>query len=94
MSRLQYCERLPFWYSCRVKLTNLEAALNKRPFRPIELRVDGEVIVFQHPDQVLFAEGRTTLVVVDSQDHVHILEVDQISKVRMLPRNARAATAG
>jgi hypothetical protein len=69
-----------------MKLVNLEAALNKRPFRPFELRIDGEVIVLQHPEQVLFAEGRTTLIVVDAQDHAHILDVDQISKLRLLPK--------
>lgn len=69
-----------------MKLVNLEAALNKRPFRPFELRIDGEVIVLKHPEQVLFAEGKTTLIVVDTQDHAHILDVDQISKIRLLPR--------
>jgi hypothetical protein len=27
-----------------MKLANLEAALNRRPFRPFEIRVDGEAI--------------------------------------------------
>jgi hypothetical protein len=69
-----------------MKLVNLEAALNRRPFRPFELRIDGEVIVLQHPEQALFAEGKTTLIVVDREDHAHILDVDQISKLRLLPR--------
>lgn len=38
-----------------VKLANLEAALNKRPFRAFELRVDGEVIVLQRAECALFA---------------------------------------
>jgi hypothetical protein len=76
----------------RVKLVSVEAALNKRPFRPFEIRVDGEVIRVGHPEQVLFAERKTTLIVVDSEDHVHILDVEQISKVRLLPRRGAAGT--
>ena len=71
-----------------MKLVSLEAALNKRPFRPFEIRVDAEIILVTHPEQTVFAEGRTTLIVVDPQDHVHILDVDQISKLRLLPRRA------
>ena len=71
-----------------MKLVNLEAALNKRPFRPFEIRVDGEVIVVRHPEQVLFAEGKTTLILVDPDDHMHILDVDQVTKVRLLPRRS------
>lgn len=69
-----------------MKLANIEAALNKRPFRPFEIRVDGDVVRVEHPEQVLFAEGKTTLVAVDPDDHLHILDVDQISKLRLLPR--------
>ena len=72
----------------RMKLVNLEAAMNKRPFRPFEVRVDGEQIVVRHPEQALFAEKRTTLIIVDQHDHVHILDVDQISKIRLLPRGS------
>jgi hypothetical protein len=71
-----------------VKLVNLEAALNKRPFRPFEIRVDGEVIRVVHPEQTLFAEKKSTLIVVDAEDHMHILDVDQISKLRLLSRRA------
>ena len=71
-----------------MKLANLEAAFNKRPFRAFEVRVDGESIVVRHPEQALFAESRTTLIVVDPDDHVHILDVDQISKIRLLPRGS------
>jgi hypothetical protein len=69
-----------------MKLANLEAALNKHPFRPFELRIDGEVIAVRHPEQVLFAERKSTLIVVDPEDHLHILDVDQISKLKLLPR--------
>ncbi|MBI3880891.1 MAG: hypothetical protein HY301_12640 [Verrucomicrobia bacterium] len=76
-----------------MKLTNLEAALNKRPFRAFELRIDGEVIVLRHPEQAVFAEGRTTLIVVDPKDHLHILDVEQISKLRLLPRGRSSSSA-
>lgn len=75
-----------------MKLVNLEAALNKHPFRPFEIRVDSEVIAVSHPEQALFAEGKTTLVVVDPQDHMRILDVDQISKIRLLPRRSTKGT--
>jgi len=76
-----------------VKLANLDAALNKRPFRPFEVRVDGDIVVVRHPEQVLFAEGRTTFIVVDPEDHVHILDVAQISKIRLLPRRGSSGSA-
>jgi len=75
-----------------MKLVSVEAALNKRPFRPFEIRVDGEIIRVGHPEQVLFAERKTTIIVVDPEDHVHILDVEQISKVRLLPRRGTTRT--
>ncbi|MBI4660450.1 MAG: hypothetical protein HY735_16560 [Verrucomicrobia bacterium] len=66
----------------------MEVALNKRPFRPFEIRVDGEVLLVKHLEETMFAEGKTTLIVVDPEDHVHLLDVDQISKIRLLPRHA------
>ena len=73
-----------------MKVANLEAALTKHPFRPFQIRVDGEIIPIRHPEQALFAEGKTTLIVVDPKDHIHILDVDQISKIRLLPRRPTA----
>lgn len=75
-------------YPYSVKLANLEAALKKRPFRPFEIRLDGEVILLKHPEQAVFAEGKTTLIAVDANDHLHILDTDQISKIRLMPRRA------
>ena len=74
-----------------VKLANLEAALNRRPFRPFEIRVDGDVVLVRHPEQAMFAEGKTTLVLADAQDHLHIFDVDQISKRRVLPRSGSSS---
>jgi len=75
-----------------MKLANLEAALAKRPFRPFEVRVDGEVITVHHPEQVLLAEQKTT-VIIDAVERIRILDVDQISKVTIL-RRSRAHHAG
>jgi len=57
-----------------MKAVNLEAALQARPFRPFELRVDGDVIVVRHSEQVFFAENKTT-VVVDVGDGVRTYEI-------------------
>ena len=76
-----------------MKLANLEAALNKHPFRPFDIRVDGEIIVVSHPEQALFAEEKTTLIIVDPQDQIHILDVDQISKIHLLPRRGSTRKA-
>ena len=75
-----------------MNLTNLEAALNKCPFRQFELRAEGEMVRVAHPEQDLFGEGKTTLSIVDPQDHVHILDVDQTSKLRLLPRRGSTGT--
>jgi hypothetical protein len=68
-----------------MKLANLEAAVNARPFRPFEIRVDGEAIVVRHPEQVLFAEQKST-VIIDAGDKLHIMDVAQISKVALMGR--------
>jgi hypothetical protein len=68
-----------------MKAVNLEAALQARSFRPFELRVDGEVIVVRHSEQVFFAENKTT-VVVDVRDRIHIFDTSHISKVALLRR--------
>ena len=77
-------------YFYRVKLSNLEAALQKRPFRAFEIRVDGESIIVRHPEQVLLAEEKTTAII-DVTDRIHILDVDQISKVALLRRGGASA---
>lgn len=77
-----------------MKPSNLEAVLDRRPFRPFEIRVDGEVLQVRHPEQLLFAEAKSSVIVVDPEDHIHILDVDQISKIRVLPRrSSKAGTA-
>jgi hypothetical protein len=77
-----------------MKVTNLDAVLERRPFRPFEVRVEGEALQVLHPEQFMFAEGRSSVIIVDPEDHIHILDVDQISKIRVLPRRrSKAGTA-
>ncbi len=66
-----------------MNLATLEAALWAKPFRPFELRADGEVIRINHPEQVFLAEKKTT-VIVDSGDGIHIMSLDRISKLALL----------
>jgi hypothetical protein len=75
-----------------MKVSNLEAALDAKPFRRFELRVDGEVVVVRHPEQVFLAEKKTT-VIIDTGDRIHIFDVDQISKVTLLRRSPGGLTA-
>ncbi|MBM3833009.1 MAG: hypothetical protein FJ403_07010 [Verrucomicrobia bacterium] len=77
-----------------MKLSNLEAALNRRPFRPFEIRADAGVIIVRHPGQTMFAEGKTAVVIADQEDHLHIMDVDQISKMRILPQRRSASING
>ena len=68
-----------------MKMATLEAALNARPFRPFEIRVDGDVIPVRHPEQVFLAENKTT-VIIDTVERIHILEPSVISKLTLLRR--------
>jgi hypothetical protein len=68
--------------------------LHRRPFRPFELRIDGEIILLRHPEQAMFAEGKATLLVVDPEDHWHVVDVDQISKLRFLRRTSSTKENG
>jgi hypothetical protein len=72
-----------------MKLSNLEAALNARPFRPFEIRVDGDAIAVRHAEQVFLAEQKTTAII-DAGDRIHIFDVAAISKLALLRRPSRA----
>jgi hypothetical protein len=75
-----------------VKVQNLEAALHARPFRPFEIRVDGESIRVEHSEQVFLAEKKTTAIV-DVGERIHIFDLDKISKIVLLRRPAAAGQA-
>jgi hypothetical protein len=67
----------------RMKVANLEAALKARPFRPFEIRGDGEAIAVKHPEQVFLAEQKTTAIIA-AGDRIHIFDVAAISKIALL----------
>lgn len=75
-----------------MKLTNLEAALHARPFRPFELRVDGEAILVRHPELVFLADRKSTAII-DTGERIHICEVAEISKLALLRRQSTAGSA-
>ena len=61
-----------------MKLAGLEDVLEKAPFLPFDIHLDGKTIPVEHPDQVLFVFDRTTIVVAPRDNRFHIIEVDQI----------------
>jgi len=61
-----------------VKLRGLEDVLEKTPFQSFDIHVDGKTVTVEYPDQVLFAFGRTTIVVAPRDEHIHIIDLDQI----------------
>lgn len=74
-----------------MKLSSLQAALNKEPFFPFEIRADGEAIAVNHPEQVLLAMGKT-VAIIDCGDRIHIIDVDQINKLALI-RGRRSRSA-
>ena len=76
-----------------MKLSNLEAALKARPFRPFEIRVDGEAIAVKHPEQVFLAEQKTTAII-DAGDRIHIFGVATISKPALARASSKASGKG
>src|SRR5258705_7289546 len=86
------CHSLQRRYIPAVKASDIGAALTSRPFRHFELRADGEVVVVRHPEQVFFAERKST-VIVDAGDRIHILDVGHISKLALLRRAPRQANS-
>jgi hypothetical protein len=73
-----------------MKVKDFEFRLHARPFRPFDIRVDGEVMRVLHPEQVLLTQDKT-MIVVDVGDGIHIFDVDQISKLTIVRRNRPAA---
>jgi hypothetical protein len=64
----------------------LEDALYKAPFSPFIIHIDGKNISVEHTDRVLFTPSRATIVVAPSDERIHIIEVDQIKFLTVLPR--------
>ena len=73
-----------------MNLKLLEEALHKAPFTPFIIHIDGKNISVEHTDQVLFTPSRATIVVAPSDERIHIIEVDQIKFLTVLPRKKSA----
>jgi len=73
-----------------MKVKDFELRVRARPFRPFDMRVDGEVIHIVHPEQVFLTPDKT-IVVADVGDGIHIFDVDQISKLTVTKAKRAAA---
>jgi len=69
-----------------MKLKNFEDVLHRAPFQPFDIHADGKVISVKHPDQVLFAFNRSTIVAAPDDNRFHVIELEHI---RMLTAHAR-----
>jgi hypothetical protein len=62
---------------------NLVDALHPMKFQPFELCLNGgKVIPVKHPDCVLLSENKTVAVVAEGE-HLHIVDLDQISNLSL-----------
>jgi hypothetical protein len=73
-----------------MKLKNFEQVLHAAPFLPFDIHIDGKSIRVDHPDQVLFAQDRATVVVAPSDNRFHIIEVERIEFLTTQPRRKAA----
>jgi hypothetical protein len=73
-----------------MKVKDFELRLHARPFRPFDIRVDGEVVHILHPEQVFLTPDKT-MIVADVGDGIHIFDVDRISKLTVVKRSRPAA---
>lgn len=69
-----------------MKLKNIEDVLEKAPFIPFDIHIDGKSLRVEHPDQVLFSRDRATLVIALSDNRFHIVEVERIEFLSVHPR--------
>jgi hypothetical protein len=75
-----------------MKFINIQDAMQQSPFRPFLLQSGGKELRVDHPEQVAFSASKSTLVVFSRDDRIHILDVDHISAMTLLP-NRRKITA-
>lgn len=74
-----------------MKATIIEDVLQKRPFQPFNIQYNGKPVRVDHPEQALFNGSRTILIVVATDDHIHLLNVDHIKAITLSPKRKRAA---
>jgi hypothetical protein len=73
-----------------MKPLTIEDVLGKRPFQRFVIQFDGTPVRVDHPEQVLFNASRTVLIVVASDDHIHLLDVEHIKAITLVPRGRKA----
>ena len=73
-----------------MKVETLESALHARPFRPFQLRVDGETLFVQHPEQVFLVEGKRTAIL-DLGERIHVVDVAEFTKRVFVRRKTGSA---
>jgi hypothetical protein len=74
-----------------MKANTIEDVLKRQPFQPFLVAYDGTPVRVEHPEQALFNNSRTVLIVVSRDDRIHILDVDHIKAVTLDPRRRKAA---
>ncbi|MBI4327540.1 MAG: hypothetical protein HY674_20085 [Chloroflexi bacterium] len=74
-----------------MKPVNFEAALKASPFRAFDIHADGKIISVTHPEQVFFAENKSTLVI-DLTDRIEIVDVGLISSIGLKRRQRQPAS--
>ena len=80
----------PADYFPSMKLATLEAALHAQPFRPFVLRVDGQTIPVNHPEQVFLADQKTAAII-DRPERMHIVNVAPFSGLTFVKRTTHRA---
>lgn len=67
-------------------------ALNARPFRRFTIHLPGRTVEITHPEQVAFANDKTSAVLLTPDGHIHILDVREINGLELRPaRRGNAA---
>lgn len=72
-------------YNSGMKISRIRTILNAKPFRPVEILLDGgKEVVVRHPESVFV--GKHVIVIESSDDSMEIFEPEYVSKIRALPR--------
>lgn len=69
--------------------STFQDTLRHTPFRPFEIHTDGRTILITHPEQVLITPDQSTVVAVEPDNHINILDMEHISALKMRPSARR-----
>ncbi len=72
--------------------SSFEGALRRTPFRPFDIHVDGRAIPVDHPEQVMTTPEKSTIVMIGSDGHIHILDMKRISSLTIKTRFRRGSS--